>query len=249
MAKRYPGGFRARRTRNEATLLLPYPRASPSLRRSQRRPALAGEDDPGRDREPTRDLHGGQSLVEEEESNDRSEKRLQVGEDRGPRGADLVDGREPQQVREHERAHHGEGETDPGERPDVEVLVAELRRGEQQERDGHDTEEDGAQPERRVAAHERRDDDGVSAPGCGAENGEQVAAEVRGDALPGAGGDEHDAREREPGRDPEPPSEPLDPDEARDERGEDRQRPEQESRGGGGRQVEREDEAQLVDEQ
>ena len=122
-------------------------------------------------------------------------------------------------------------------------------RGEQQERDRDDAEEDRAQPERRVAAHERGDGNGVAAPRRGAEHREQVPAEVRGDALPGPHRDERDARKGERRRDPESPPEPFDPDEARDERREDRQRPEEERRGGGGRQVEREDEAELVDQQ
>ena len=117
------------------------------------------------------------------------------------------------------------------------------------ERDPAEDEHERADPERRVAAHERRDGDRVAAPRCGAQHGEEVAAKVGGHALPRTGGDEHDACEGERGRDPEPPTEPLDPDEARDERCEDRQRAEQERSGRRGRQVEREDEAELIHEQ
>src|SRR5512133_809787 len=197
MVKRYPGGFRARRTRNEATLLLPYPLAPRSLRRRERRPALASEDDSGRDGQSADDLNRRQALVEEHECDDRGEERLEIGEQRRARRADLVDGREPEDVRQHERAENGEREADPGQPRDVEALVAELRRREEEQRDRDHREEDRAQPERRVPAHERRDRDGVRAPRRRAEDREEVAAEVRGHALAGARGHEDDTGERE----------------------------------------------------
>src|SRR2546422_890898 len=79
----------------------PTPSASASpgthlLSRLRGRLPPAGEKDPRPDREAARDLVPRQVLREEDQRDDRREERLEVREDRGARGADAVDGREPE---------------------------------------------------------------------------------------------------------------------------------------------------------
>ena len=82
------------------------------------------------------DLHRRDRLREQHERDERREERLQVGEQRRPRWADAVDGGEPEQVRDHERPDHGERETDPHERTEVEALIRELPRARDEEQNG-----------------------------------------------------------------------------------------------------------------
>ena len=56
-----------------------------------------------------------------------AKKRLKVAEQRGARRADAVDRREPEDVREEERADHGVAEAEPDLPAEVEVLGADLR--------------------------------------------------------------------------------------------------------------------------
>ena len=121
-------------------------------------------------------------------------------------GADPVDGREPEDVREEERPDHGVGEAEPDRPREGEVLAAELRDAHQGERHPAEREHDRADPVRRVAAHQRRDRDRVARPGDGERDREQVALPARDEPAAGAGRDQRDAGERQAGADPERPA-------------------------------------------
>src|SRR6186997_3249654 len=104
--------------------------------RDRDRSAPRRQDDPARDTEPAHDLHRRDRLRQQYERDERGEERLQVGEQRSPRRADSVDGGEPKQVRDHEGPDHGERETDPHERTEVEALIRELSRARDEEQNG-----------------------------------------------------------------------------------------------------------------
>ena len=80
-------------------------------------------------------------------------------------GADAVDRREPEDVRQEERPDHGVAEAEPDLPAEGELLLAELRDADERERHPADREHERADPVRRVAAHERRDRDRVARPG------------------------------------------------------------------------------------
>ncbi len=185
-------------------------------------------------------------LGQEQKRHDRSQEGLQVREERSARGPDAIDRGEPHQVRQDEGPEDGEGETEPEERAEVELLLADLAASEQEEGQGDHEQDDGADPKRRVTAHQRRDRDRVGGPRESAEHGERVALDIPGQASTRSHADQSDAGERDDGRTPEATAEALDPDGAREERRKDRERPEQQRDGGRGREAQRVDEAQLV---
>src|SRR5438128_1008834 len=80
------------------------------------------EIDPREDQQPAGDLERMERLGEQDEREEDAEERLEVVDDHGPRGADARDGREPEDVREEERADDRVREAEPGERPEVELL-------------------------------------------------------------------------------------------------------------------------------
>ncbi len=185
-------------------------------------------------------------LGQEQKRHDRSEEGLQVRKERGPRGPDAIDRREPHQVRQDEGPEDGEGEAEPQERPEVELLLANLPAPEQEEDDGDHEQDDGADAKRRIAPHQRRDRDRVGGPRESTEHGECVTLDVPGQTSTRSDADESDSRERDDGCTPEAAAEALDPDSAREERREDRERPEEQCDRRRGREAQRVDEAQLV---
>src|SRR5438105_1316330 len=84
-----------------------------SIRRRGRH-ARREEDSTG-ERETAGHLQARDLLGENDECDDRGEERLQVRKQRRTRRADTVDRREPEEVRRHERAEHGEREPEPDE--------------------------------------------------------------------------------------------------------------------------------------
>src|SRR5204862_7333229 len=77
---------------------------------------VAREDDPRRDQDPAGDLQRRDRLGQDQEREDRAEEGLEVRVEGGPRRADAVDGVEPEQVRQEERAEHRERVSEPDER-------------------------------------------------------------------------------------------------------------------------------------
>src|SRR5258707_3781802 len=96
------------------------------FRRRERRcdramPQSPLEEDPDEDQDTAGDLERMKRLGEQEQREEDAEERLEVVHDHGPRGSDARDGREPEDVREEERADDRVPEAEPLERPDVEL--------------------------------------------------------------------------------------------------------------------------------
>src|SRR5690242_13931060 len=80
------------------------------------------------------DLERMEALPEQDNREEDREERLQVVEQSRARGADAVDRREPQDVREEERPDDCVAEAEPDLPPERERLVCELRRRERGKR-------------------------------------------------------------------------------------------------------------------
>src|SRR5581483_804133 len=140
-------------------------------------PPQALERDPGGDRGGAGELEAVERLREQDDREEHREERLDGGEERGPRGPDARDRREPEDVREEQRPDHRVAEPEPDLPAEREGFVAELDRGERGERHPADREDEGADPVRRVALHERRDRHRVTAPRERRRDRDQVSAE------------------------------------------------------------------------
>src|SRR5262249_60934119 len=80
------------------------------------------ENDSRCDRDPADDLPAAESLTEEQERKEDREERLERREERCARRPDPIDRREPQNVREEERADDRETEREPYLPVEAEVL-------------------------------------------------------------------------------------------------------------------------------
>src|SRR5579862_4158258 len=213
------------------------------------RPALphALEDDADRDCGATGDLPSVQLFGEEHEREEDGEERLQVREQGRTGRPDAVDRREPEDVGQEERPDHRVGERDPHQRAEVaEALRGELRDADEYQREPAERQHDCADPQRRIAAHQRGDRDRIGSPGRRRRDRDQVAEPIARDAA--APGDQPDAEERDGGGEPERRGRPFDPDDEREDADEHRRRPEHEADRRRRRQVHAGDEARLVQE-
>src|SRR5579862_7633574 len=206
------------------------------------------ERDAREDEDAAHDLEGVEGLREQDEREEDREERLQVAEERGSRGPDTVDRREPEDVREEQRADDRVAEAEPRFPAEGEVLRRELRDADERERDPADREHEGADPERRVPAHERRDRDRVPRPGERRPDRDHIALESRRQAAGRARGNEADAGEGYRGAEPEGAGEMLEPERERDQADEHRGRPEQERDRRGMCELDPVDEGDLVEE-
>src|SRR5581483_12301425 len=146
-----------------------------------------------------------------------------IREERGARRSDAVDRREPEDVREEQRADDRVGEAEPRARREVVALVRRLPHARDRERHPAEREYERADPKRRVPAKKRRDRDRVPAPRRGGEQREHVTGDAsRESAAPPR--DEADPHEREERRRPERALQPLEPAERRVDADEDRRR-------------------------
>ena len=165
------------------------------------------------------------------------------------RGADPVERVEPEDVGDDERPERREHEQHPHLPAEAPVLRARLRQADQRDPDPRERQHYGADPGRRVAGHQRRDQDRVHGPGRGGEDPPQDPGRVAADLTAGAERHERDAGhgERCPG--PEAARQHLRAEGEPDQRGEDRRRGEDQRDHRGRRGLERVDEADLVDEE
>src|SRR5207253_2646743 len=110
---RTEGGTALRRHRRKAT----------SLHRNGRRRGGAPRDrDSGRDAETTGYLDRRHLLGQEHERDHGGDERLQIRGEGGTGRPDAVEGAEPEDVRQHERAKRGKGEEQPDAPPETVVL-------------------------------------------------------------------------------------------------------------------------------
>src|SRR6476469_2360606 len=99
----------------------------PSFRRNRgRRGRTTRDHDSRSDAETARDLDGGHLLGEEYQREDGGDEGLQVAGERGPRGPDAVQGAEPEDIGEDERAERGEREQQPDAPAETVILALRL---------------------------------------------------------------------------------------------------------------------------
>src|SRR5689334_21099199 len=185
------------------------------------------ERDSGEDQDAAGDLEWVQRLREQDEREEDGEERLQVPEERRTRRPDAVDRGEPEDVGQEEGADNRVAEAEPDLPAEREMLRRHLRDADERKRDPAHREHEGADPERRVAPHQRPDRDGVTAPGERKPDREQVAAEAAREVAAAGGGDQPDTAERDRRAEPERIRQVLEAERDRDQRDEDGRRPEQ----------------------
>ncbi len=113
----------------------PLARARSFAAGHQSHAASSRQPDADPDRDSAHDLQPGQGFAQQQHGEDHGHERLRVREQRRVRGADAVDGLEPEDVRQDERAEDGEDEQRPDLPAEVEVLPGQLwDRGDRDER-------------------------------------------------------------------------------------------------------------------
>ena len=177
------------------------------------------------------------SVSDEQHDGDRgSEERLEVGGERRAGRPDAVERAEPELVRQDERARASRrASSAQTSQPRSQSWSESCGSAGERDRDPRAAEDDGADPRRRVAAHERGDEDRVARPRRGGEDAEEDAAEVAREAPPEPSATSATPREGEQRAGPEARRERLGAEREPGERGEDRRRAEDQPEHRGGR--------------